>query len=315
MLVLSSPKRDNYKNVLKAVGATIRFMPVWSWEEIEACHTLLYADDLERPLSEVRAAFERWGGIPRFVLEKLRDEAAQQSLLEALGTADMVVILKSVGQIDAATEASHRLLHIVTSAPYVVKSVEFGSDYIRGRATEILLRRQRAELSYFVSRETDPLFAKLRGDCFEVLAHEKLAAGGEFPTRLLTGAAGSNIRSLTCASVRRFSGNKPEDLAPLFSLPAGTYCRPLIGSFPVIDALILPGMLLQMTVSERHGVDEAKLGQILVALGLDYSAAELVFVVPPDKFGGFAAYKFKDAALGMRITQLALCVSFDVVIN
>ena len=76
-----------------------------------------------------------------------------------------------------------------------------------------------------------------------------------------------------------------------------------------------PAQLLQMTVPERHGVDEAKLGQILVALGLDYSAAELVFVVPPDKFGGFAAYKFKDAALGMRITQLALCVSFDVVIN
>ena len=312
-LVFSSPKRENYKDTLKAPASTIRYMPVWSWEEIEACHSLLYADDSERPLSEVRNAFDKWGGIPRFVLEKLRDEAAQQSLLEALGTADMVVILKSVGQIDAATEASHRLLHIITSAPYVVKSIEFGSDYIKGRATEILLRRQRAELSYFVSRETDPLFAKLRGDCFEVLAHEKLAAGGEFPTRLLTGAAGSNIRSLPCASLRRFSGNKPEDLALLFSLPAGTYCRPVVGSFPVIDALISPAMLLQMTVSERHGVDEAKLEQILIALGLDY--AELVFVVPPDKFDGFAAYKFKGAALGMRITQLALCVSFDVVIN
>jgi hypothetical protein len=164
-----------------------------------------------------------------------------------------------------------------------------------------------------VSRETDPLFAKLRGDCFEVLAHEKLAAGGEFPTRLLTGAAGSNIRSLPRATLQRFSGNKPENLAPLGGLPAGTYCRPVVGSFPVIDALISPAMLLQMTVSERHGVDEAKLEQILIALGLDY--AELVFVVPPDKFDGFAAYKFKGAALGMRITQLALCVSFDVVIN
>ncbi len=190
-LVFSSPKRENYKDTLEAPASTIRYMPPWSWEEIEACHSLLYADDSERPLSEVRIAFDKWGGIPRFVLEKLRDEAAQQSLLEALGTADMVVILKSVvGQIDAATEASHRLLHIVTSAPYVVKSIEFGSDYIKGRATEILLRRQPAELSYFVSRETDPLFAKLRGDCFEVLAHEKVSAGGEFPTRLLTGAAG-----------------------------------------------------------------------------------------------------------------------------
>ena len=312
-LVFSSPKRENYKDTLKAPASTIRYMPVWSWEEIEACHSLLYADDSERPLSEVRNAFDKWGGIPRFVLEKLRDEAAQQSLLEALGTADMVVILKSVGQIDAATEASHRLLHIVTSAPYVVKSIEFGSDYIKGRATEILLRRQRAELSYFVSRETDPLFANLRGDCFEGLAHEKLAAGGEFQTRLLTGAGGSSTRIMPRAPLRRISGNKLENLAELCDFSAGTYCKPTNGNFPVIDALILPGLLLQMTVSERHGVDEAKLEQILVALGLD--SAELAFVVPPDKFDGFAAYKFKDAALGMRITQLALCVSFDVVTN
>ncbi len=45
--------------------------------------------------------------------------------------------------------------------------------------TAILLSRQWAELWYFVSRETDPLFAKLRSDCFEAMAHEKLAAGDE----------------------------------------------------------------------------------------------------------------------------------------
>jgi hypothetical protein len=312
-LVFSSPKRDNYRLLLKAPASTTRYLPPWSWEEIEACRSLLYADDPGRPASEVRAAYERWGGIPRYVLEKVADRSAQLELSRALSVKNVEKVLDSVGEIDTAPEASHRLLHILTSAPYVDTSVEFGSDYIRGRATEILLRRQRAELSYFVSRETDPLFANLRGDCFEGLAHEKLAAGGEFQTRLLTGAGGSSTRIMPRAPLRRISGNKLENLAELCDFPAGTYCKPTNGNFPVIDALITPGMLLQMTVSERHGVDEAKLEQILVALGLD--SAELAFVVPPDKFDGFAAYKFKDALLGMRITQLALCVSFDVVIN
>lgn len=246
------------------------------------------------------------------MLEKLRDIAAQQSLQEALDTADVEVIRKSIGQIDAASEASHRILHIVTQQPFVSKTIELGSDFIQGRVTEGLLRRQRAELSYFVSRETDPLFAALRGPCFEALAHEKLVAGGQFRTRLLTGA-GVNTRTLPAATLRSFSGNKPENIAPLCSMPAGDYCRPLAGNFPVIDALILPGTLLQMTVSEKHGVDEAKLEQIMDALSLQ--SAELVFVVPPDKFDEFEAYKFKDATLGQRITQLALCVSFDVVIG
>ena len=95
--------------------------------------------------------------------------------------------------------------------------------------------------------------------------------------------------------------------------PAGGYWRPLAGNFPVIDALILPSILFQMTVSDKHGVDESKLKQILAALSV--ASAELVFVVPPDKFDAFQAYKFSDNALAARITQTALCVAFDLVIK
>ena len=84
-------------------------------------------------------------------------------------------------------------------------------------------------------------------------------------------------------------------------------------NFPVIDALMLPNILFQMTVSEKHDVDESKLKIILGALSLD--SAELVFVVPPDKFAVFQAYKLKDSALAKCITQQALCMAFDVVIR
>jgi hypothetical protein len=189
----------------------------------------------------------------------------------------------------------------------------FGSDHIKARVTELLLRHQREDLFTFVSRENSPLFAQLRGDCFEVLAHEKLAAGGDFRTRILSPPGSKDVvRSLSKAALRRFSGNNPGDLVSILDCVAGDYCQPVTSNFPVIDALIFPSMLLQMTVSLQHAVDEPKLAQILDALSL--SSAELHFVVPPDKYSGFKPHKFKDATLGKRITQVALCVSFDVAI-
>jgi hypothetical protein len=310
-LVFSSPKRENYKDTLKATASTIRYLPVWSWDEIESCRQMLYPKDAVRTAEAVQDAYLRWGGIPRFVLEKVADASAQMQLERAIASStNLSLLLRAVNEIDSAPEASHRISHIVTSAPYLETTIVFGSDYIKARVTEILLSRQREELFTFVSREGHPLFAQMRGDCFEALAHEKLEAGGDFRTRLLTPPFSEEVCSLAKTTLRRFSGNKPDDLVSICDFGAGDYCRPLISTFPVVDALILPSMLLQMTVSLKHAVDEPKLARILEVLSLE--TAELHFVVPPDKYDGFKAHTFKDASLQQRIVQKALCVSFDV---
>jgi hypothetical protein len=313
-LVFSSPKRDNYRLILKATASTIRYLPVWRWDEIEACRQLLYPRDAVRTADAVQEAYLRWGGIPRFVLEKLADASAQMQLESAIvSSTNLSLLVRAVGEIDSAPESSHRISHIATSAPYVQTTVTFGSDYIKARVTELLLRHQREELFSFVSRESSPLFAQMRGDCFEALAHETLAAGGDFRTRLLTPPGSEEaVCSLAKTTLRRFSGNKPADLVSIRDFCAGDYCQPMISTFPVIDALILPSMLLQMTVSLQHTVDEPKLAQILEALSLE--TAELHFVVPPDKYYGFKAHTFKDVSLQQRIVQKAMCVSFDIVL-
>jgi hypothetical protein len=249
---------------------------------------MLYPADPVRTHEAVQEAFLRWGGIPRYVLEKVGDVSAQLDLERAFSPKNLELALKSVGELDTSSEACHRMLHITTSSPYVVTGLDF------------------------VSCEKSPLFAQLRGDCFEALAHEKLAAGGEFQVRELAPAGGvKNIR-LSQATVRRFSGNKPGDLAVLCSFSVGDYCQPLIGTFPVVDAVVLPSTLLQMTVSWRHDVKEDTLEKILDALSL--KTAELVFVVPPDKFYDFKEPLFKSESLRQRVTQKALCVSFDIVL-
>ena len=315
-LVFSSPSRENYKNFLDAVAATIRYLPVWSWEEIDMCRQLLYANDPVRTLKTVNDAYLRWGGIPRFVLEKVADVSQQRELAKAIARSKLDFLLSAVGSIDSAPEASHRVLHIVTSAPYVETSIAFGSDYITARVTELLIARQRKELFTFVALERDPTFATLRGQCFEVLAHEKLAEGGTFQARVLTSAKGSEAASLVLQQrqIRRFSGTEPADLGNLLAFSPGYYCRPLASTFPVLDALILPNVLLQMTVSTTHAVNEPKLAEILDTLQLS-GTAELLFVVPPDKFGEFKVYNFKTPGLQERVVQKVVCVPFDVVVQ
>ena len=43
-----------------------------------------------------------------------------------------------------------------------------------------------------------------------------------------------------------------ESLHELAGFPSGCYCTPLSDTFSAFDAILLPSILLQMTVSKRH---------------------------------------------------------------
>ena len=318
-LVFSSPKRENYKDTLKAPASTIRYLPVWSWDEIEACHALLYADDPTRPFSEVKAAYERWGGIPRFVLEKLRDEAGQLLLEEAIDTANVRLIRNSVGQIDAAPEASHRLLHIQAQRPYVRKSVTIGTRYILDCLMNRFLEQQASEVQDFlISSVSSSNLGTVRGDMFEGYSHRVLRNGGDFRVRCLDGPdAGTEsvLHMARCVGVH--SIREPADLA---LCPSDEhYCRPAIPNFPAVDALKLPGNLFQMTVSATHSIKHTALKRVLEQLP-DVPRYDLYFVVPEDVYPSFSAQLYLRAdddnkavaALDTRVKrvqQWALCIS------
>ena len=300
-VVLSSPTRSNYKGFLKCVGSTIRYMPVWSWQEIQACHTLLYADDPERPLAEVTAAFQRWGGVPRFVLEKLRDCAAQRMLDAAIATADLSALVRSVGEVDAAPETSYRVLHMQTQRPYVDTSVAFGSVYIAEAVLSKLQLQQREQLVAFLSVSAGDAFAAgVRGVLFEALAHRALRVGGIFRMRRLGGAAAAEeeeLRLEACTELRVLK--RAEDLT---AVPSGVYCQPTTGNFPAVDAVRLPNQLFQMTVSLSHDVKQAALSAVLQQLP-EARSYQLFFVVPEDVFHAFGAKNYVNAQ-GVKAARL-----------
>ena len=324
-IVLSSPKRENYNSILKAIGATIRYMPVWSWEEIETCHALLYADDPERPLKEVEQAYTRWGGIPRYVLEKLRDPSIQNELGRSVSRSDMAKLTAAVGELEAADDLSHRVLHIAVTRPYINTTVVFGSSTIANLVLTKLESQDSDRLVSFLRYAvSDPTIAGFRGMVFEAYAHRALRAGGTFQVRRLTAADGDETSTIELKLDSELRLLKTVN--DLGACPAGAYCQALAQNFPVVDAAVLPSQLFQMTVSPKHGVSRAGLRRVL---GLLPAAPryDLFFVVPDELFdrlgiqrydGGLGANRSAEQKQGMelddrmqRVVQWVLCIPFD----
>ena len=84
-VLITSPRRERWKEFAKCVGARRLFFPVFSRHEIEdmrrACFPRLSGAEAEAGVLE---RFGRWGGIPRYVLAKL--DKKSQGLLESAVT-------------------------------------------------------------------------------------------------------------------------------------------------------------------------------------------------------------------------------------
>ncbi|RHZ88573.1 hypothetical protein Glove_22g85 [Diversispora epigaea] len=122
-ILICSPMKYYYKGFDKYIGTTIRYMPVWEWEEIDACRVMIYNHLKE---SEIYQLFLKWGGIPRFVLEKASDQTQQNLLEEAIARCDEK-IFNYIGENDIRDEVSHKLIHICTN-PLIDESEDDGSD-------------------------------------------------------------------------------------------------------------------------------------------------------------------------------------------
>ena len=311
-VVFSSPKRSNFHSFLKAIGATIRFMPPWSWQEIADCHAALYSTDATRPLALVEAAYRQWGGIPRYVLEKLCDKAAQQELISALASSDLAAVRNAVGAIDSASDASHRLLHIETQKPYVERTIAFGSAYIADQVIAALAIGQRQQLLSFLegTAHSGDVFGPQRGVLFEAYAHRVLRSGGTFLVRRLgafpePSEGGSETLTLARSDVVELL----KQASDLRNCKAGAYAQPATTRFPAVDAVKLPAQLFQITVSASHSIKHAALDKVLAALptSLRY---DLFFVVPEDLFAAFRAQSYvgADKTVITRLSPLVQCV-------
>ena len=75
--------------------------------------------------------FYKWGGVARYVLSYAKDKAKQKVLKEAIGQADLKVIVSaSVESSGVECDVSHRLLHFRVTRDFGYEGFDFATNYI-----------------------------------------------------------------------------------------------------------------------------------------------------------------------------------------
>nr|BAP69161.1 RxLR effector candidate protein [Hyaloperonospora arabidopsidis Emoy2] len=183
-ILVTSPRKKIWHKYSQRNGAKVLFMPVWTEEEIYRCSDLLYSDT---PVETVEKRFCKWGGVARYVLRYAKDKAKQKVLKEAIGQADLKLILSaSVESSGVECDVSHRLLHFRVTRDFGYERFDFATNYIAEKVFHTLYQRNRIELIDFLSASYQLNdVAGFRGILFERYALSVLSQGGTFEFRRL----------------------------------------------------------------------------------------------------------------------------------
>src|SRR5436305_4766038 len=151
--------------------------------------------------------FYKWGGIPRFALEKANETTQQNKLKEAIDACDESIFMASIGKSEAKQDISHKLIHIMTNPPieesndydlegddgleeddddveyveeepYTQKIIKFASEYVSEivikNFEKTIMNKMRTELNVSLSKGiSNPVL----GSIFEEIAHTILKNG------------------------------------------------------------------------------------------------------------------------------------------
>ncbi|CAI2186481.1 9391_t:CDS:2, partial [Funneliformis geosporum] len=130
-ILICSPRKEHYKRFDRYHGRIRRYMPVWSFKEIEVCRSNIFKN-IDK--NKVEKMFNEWGGIPRFVLE-MTDDDSQAELEQAINNVNQN-ILYFVGESEGDIDTSHKIVHIYTNddpkeneEPYTKIIMRFASEY------------------------------------------------------------------------------------------------------------------------------------------------------------------------------------------
>lgn len=313
-ILICSPLKDNHKEFDKFDKPYIRYMPVWSWEEINTCRSKIYE---ELSIDHVRELYIKWGGIPRYVLENALNLEIQVQLQEAIDTCSEK-IFKYIGGAESKKDVSHKLVHIWTNIPdedivskaddlterdedeaevdvpteskrkpYTKKMILFASDFVGSQVTRKLktsiLNKLHTDLEETLSSGKSNQFL---GTCFEQMAHQKFRNGGIFEVRSLEPADDQNDHTQNIEGQDEIL-----TFSTIEEIENGKYYQPESKIFPSIDAICAPDKLFQMTTAIRHPIKLIGLEKIRSKLARS-GKISFYFVVPSQLYDIYKKQNF-----------------------
>jgi hypothetical protein len=350
-VLITSPRRERWKEFDKCIDARRLFFPVFSRHEIEdmrgACFPQLSGPEAEAGVQE---RYDKWGGIPRYVLGKL-DKGVQGLLERATTRINVSALLRDLdkGEIESDMTVSHRLVHLKPAGEradgpfadprsadsYVFARSELCSAHI---ADAVLRAVEQRDLDHLHSMLADGLanatFARLYGSLFERAALRALAAGGKFERYDLTNATAAPHLVLAPSSIVTFTSatHLAEEVRArkaLGTLDTAVFV-PRSKNFTAVDAALGRGpLLLNFTINTDHKLIMSNqagsegVAPVVKALGVAPDKdIEFLWVLPTERFNEVreAGKPFKvveasqDATSGAaqrRVVQYALRVPFE----
>jgi hypothetical protein len=342
-LLITSPKRERWKEFRKSGQATRLFFPVFSAAEIEDMRRTCYPKCVA---ADVQERYTHWGGLPRYVLDQI-DEDSQGEVFSAVTSLDLDTLAAVLGanEIESDAGASHRLMHMKPRGEvqpglspeqfeyYALARTEIGSRFIAEHIYAAMKQRASDKLNSLLALPTvTASIAKFYGAVYEPHALDKLACGGTFRRVNLRTMEEDEIAIPRSTVVHFQDTNELHKLV----LQGGTHTYvPRNANFTAVDA-VLPGhQLVNATIDTAHDVklygEGEKRGEGVVpvaeALGLVGDAdIEFFWVLPRDRYDiirrkaksrsvtdptgmtGAAAKAFR-----ARVKQYAVLVEFDIV--
>ena len=277
-ILLTSLRKSIWHQFSKG-PCTLRYMPVWSREEILKCRSMLYPT-LSKDL--VESLYLKWGGIARYVLKFATDEEKQARLQEGLDVSNIDAVLESFGDSGEEADASSRLIHRSVRDGFHSGPYQFASAYVVDEIYRRVYAKDRGHLIRFLSA-TQGIgnTGQLRGVLFEKHAHTVLAKGGSFKIRNLETKVESTLHLPNDLTTFMYSSNDAQ-----FQAAQNRYFRPASKIFESVDSFIKSNLLFQMTGAKNHPCKQTGLRDVLNILGNPQNP-ELYFVVPPDRFDSF----------------------------
>ncbi|KAG0554358.1 hypothetical protein KC19_12G084800 [Ceratodon purpureus] len=304
--VFASPNPKGYNVFLKRPGTGLYYSKVWSKIEILAAREQLYKH-IEK--SSVLDLYRKWGGVPRYVLERAEDRNFQihlDSMIESVSGDDWLDFMTKVGG-QGRTKISDVIFHFRTE-DYVLRTVDFASFYVSELAYTKLQKSAWAKTVDFLERD-DSASAAFRGQLFETAAHEMLLRKCRVRVRSLE--ENGQSETVDWPELQRRKFRKLTDVKGEGS--AGCYWKPESKTNATFDAVCTSigaplgtSAALQMTISEEHGIKHDGLDKLLRAIPF---VKRFYWVVPALIFEDFKKQKFKNKDSEPRTQAISYPVS------
>lgn len=308
-IMITSPKREHYKDLKNAPPCSMIEFPPLSWAEIRAMHDTCFPGVSE---ATVRENYALAGGIPRAVftatLASLRADVTG-ALTKVITLDDMVRQMRAES-IEDDTSFSHRIIHMLprgalpcnpgelppsprTIAFYEPAELDFASRLVAQRVYAALDDRSVHRLHTLLgSGPASDVHAAIYSKLYEAAALSVLTKGCKLTCRdMQTG----NVSLLDVPPSTERVFDAVGDLAELFAANSKQLLVPSSKSFTAIDAVLPGGRLANITINLKHDVKlrgrgtRSSEGLLLAHEGLyplagSDSDIELYWILPPSHY-------------------------------